>query len=142
VSLATEPGLLLTPPEKATEIDDGYLSASEIAGLKLDADWVILSACNTAAGQAKGTEALSGLARAFFYAGDRSLLVSHWEVASESTVKLITKAVDELKRNAKIGRAHALRRSMLSMIDTGNDYEAHPAFWAPFVLVGEGGAER
>jgi CHAT domain-containing protein len=142
VSLATEPGLLLTPPEKASESDDGYLSASEIAGLKLDADWVILSACNTAAGDAQGAEALSGLARAFFYAGDRSLLVSHWEVASESTVKLITKAVDELKRNAKIGRAEALRRSMLSMIDSGKDYEAHPAFWAPFVLVGEGGASR
>jgi len=142
VSRTVEPGLLLTPPEKASEMDDGYLSASEAAALKLDADWVILSACNTAAGAAKGAEALSGLARAFFYAGDRSLLVSHWEVASESTVKLITKAVDELKRYPKIGRAEALRRSMLSMIDSGKDYEAHPAFWAPFVLVGEGGAAR
>ena len=110
ISSATEPGLLLTPPDKATEIDDGYLSASEIAGLKLDADWVILSACNTAAGDAKGAEALSGLARAFFYAGARSLLVSHWEVASEPTVKLISKAVDELKRDPKIGRAEAMHR--------------------------------
>jgi CHAT domain-containing protein len=84
LSGATEPGLILTPPEKASETDDGYLSASEIAALKLDADWVILSACNTAAGEAKGAEALSGLARAFFYAGARSLLASHWEVASES----------------------------------------------------------
>jgi CHAT domain-containing protein len=142
VSSATEPGLLLTPPENASDIDDGYLGTSDIAGLKLDADWVILSACNTAAGDAKGAEALSGLARAFFYAGARSLLVSHWEVASEPTVKLITKAVDELKRDPKIGRAEALRRSMLSMIDTGKDYEAHPAFWAPFALVGEGGAAR
>src|SRR5262245_7007770 len=65
---STEPGLLLTPPTHASEGDDGYLSASEIARLKLDADWVILSACNTAAGEAKGAEALSGLARAFFYA--------------------------------------------------------------------------
>jgi CHAT domain-containing protein len=142
ISSVSEPGLLLTPPEKATETDDGYLSASDIAGLKLDADWVILSACNTAAGDAKGAESLSGLARAFFYAGARSLLVSHWEVASEPTVKLITKAVDELKRDPKIGRAEALRRSMVSMIDSGKDYEAHPAFWAPFVLVGEGGAGR
>jgi CHAT domain-containing protein len=134
--------LLLTPPDKASETDDGYLSASEIAGLKLDADWVILSACNTAAGDARGAEALSGLARALFYAGARSLLVSHWEVASEPTVKLITKAVDELKRNPKIGRAEALRRSMLAMIDTRKDYEAHPAFWAPFVLVGEGAIAR
>jgi tetratricopeptide (TPR) repeat protein/CHAT domain-containing protein len=142
VSGASEPGLLLTPPDTASEGDDGYLTASEIAGLKLDADWVILSACNTAAGGTQGAEALSGLARAFFYAGARSLLVSHWEVASESTVKLITKAIAELKADPKIGRAEALRRSMLSMIDTGKEYEAHPAFWAPFVLVGEGGAGR
>jgi CHAT domain-containing protein/tetratricopeptide (TPR) repeat protein len=142
VSSASEPGLLLTPPEKASETDDGYLSASDVAALKLDADWVILSACNTAAGGAQGAEALSGLARAFFYAGARSLLVSHWEVDSDSTVKLITGAVAELKANPKVGRAEALRRSMLSMIDAGQEYEAHPAFWAPFVLVGEGGAAR
>jgi CHAT domain-containing protein len=60
-----EPGLILTPPITPTEEDDGYLSASEIAALKLDADWVILSACNTAAGAATSAEALSGLARAF-----------------------------------------------------------------------------
>ncbi len=72
-----EPGLVLTPPATATPTDDGYLSASEVATLKLDADWVILSACNTAAGATDSAEALSGLARAFFYAGARSLLVSH-----------------------------------------------------------------
>ena len=75
-----EPGLILTPPDAASEEDDGYLTASEIAALKLDADWVILSACNTAAGGAQGAEALSGLARAFIYAQARALLVSHWEV--------------------------------------------------------------
>jgi len=142
VSRTSEPGLLLTPPNVPSESDDGYLSASEITSLRLDADWVILSACNTAAGDAKGAESLSGLARAFFYAGARSLLVSHWEVASQSTVKLITKAIAELKADPKVGRAEALRRSMLSLIATGKDYEAHPAFWAPFVLVGEGGAAR
>lgn len=137
-----EPGLILTPPKEASEANDGYLSASEVGTLKLDADWVILSACNTAAGGAQDAEALSGLARAFFYAGARSLLVSHWEVASGPTVELITKAIAELKANPKIGRAEALRRAMLSMIDTGEKYEAHPAYWAPFVLVGEGGAAR
>jgi CHAT domain-containing protein len=142
LSGATEPGLIMTPPEHASQADDGYLSASEIAELKLDADWVILSACNTAAGDANGAEALSGLARAFFYAGARSLLVSHWAVNSDATVKLITKAVAGLKRDPKIGRAEALRRSMVSMIDSGRDYEAHPAFWAPFVLVGEGAGMR
>jgi CHAT domain-containing protein len=134
--------LILSPPDKASEVDDGYLSASEVAALKLDADWVILSACNTAAGEAKSAEALSGLARAFFYAGSRSLLVAHWYVASDTAVSLITTAVAMPTVDSSIGRAEALRRSMLSMIATGRGYEAHPAFWAPFVLVGEGGAAR
>ena len=133
-----EPGLILTPPGEATPEDDGYLSASEIAGLKLDADWVILSACNTAAGGAEGAEALSGLARAFFYAGARSLLVSHWAVDSDSTVKLITKALSIMSSDKSVGRAEAMRRSMLAMIETGDAKEAHPAYWAPFVVVGEG----
>ena len=99
VSGNSEPGLLLTPPAEASEEDDGYLTASEIAGLKLDADWVILSACNTAAGGAEGAEALSGLARAFLYAQARALLVSHWEVNSHATVKLITDTMSrELRR--------------------------------------------
>ena len=59
--------------------------------LKLNADWVVLSACNTAAEEKPGAEALSGLARAFFYAGARSLVVSHWEVDSDAAVTLMTK---------------------------------------------------
>ena len=137
-----EPGLILTPPETASEEDDGYLTASEIAALKLDADWVILSACNTAAGGATGAEALSGLARAFFYAQARALLVSHWAVDSDATVKLIAGTVNEITRDRAAGRAEALRRAMLAMIDNGKPYEAHPAFWAPFVLVGEGAVAR
>jgi CHAT domain-containing protein/tetratricopeptide (TPR) repeat protein len=137
-----EPGLILTPPDKATEDDDGYLSASEIAALKLDADWVILSACNTAAGSSTSAEALSGLARAFIYAGARALLVSHWEVYSDATVKLITFALREIARAPNVGRAEAMRRSMVALIDTGEPNETHPAFWAPFVVVGEGGAGR
>jgi CHAT domain-containing protein/tetratricopeptide (TPR) repeat protein len=136
----SEPGLLLTPPDKATETDDGYLSASEIAGLKLDADWVILSACNTAAGGANGAQALSGLARSFFYAGARALLVSHWSVYSDATVKLITGAIGTMAADKNVGRAEGMRRSMLALIDKGTPDEAHPAFWAPFVVVGEGGA--
>ena len=138
----SEPGLILTPPSTASEEDDGYLSASEITALKLDADWVILSACNTAAGSATSAEALSGLARAFIYAQARSLLVSHWEVYSDATVKLITGAVGVIARDQTVGRAGALRRSMVALIDTGAPHEAHPAYWAPFVLVGEGGQGR
>ncbi len=86
-----EPSLMLIPPSTASREDDGLLMASEVAQLNLDADWVILSACNTAGGAALyETEALSGLARAFFYAGARSLLVSHWYVDSIAAVKLTT----------------------------------------------------
>jgi CHAT domain-containing protein len=136
----SEPGLILTPPKEQTDEDDGYLSASEVAALKLDADWVILSACNTAAGGPRGAEALSGLARAFIYAGARALLVSHWSVSSEATVSLMTNAVGAISRDKKLGRAEALRRAMLAMIDKGKPHEAHPAYWAPFVVVGEGAA--
>jgi CHAT domain-containing protein/Tfp pilus assembly protein PilF len=137
---ATEPGLILTPPANASDMDDGYLSASEVANLKLDADWVILSACNTAGAKDAEGEALSGLASAFFYAGTRALLVSHWAVASDAAVKLITETVGATSSDPRIGRAEALRQAMLSMIDKGASNETHPAYWAPFVVVGEGAA--
>jgi len=141
-----EPALVLSPPETASEEDDGLLAASEVAGLKLDADWVILSACNTAAGDQSNAEALSGLARAFFYAGARALLVSHWPVNSGAAVELTTVAFQEMRKaeaaGVSMGRAEALRNAMLALIDTGSAREAHPTIWAPFVLVGEGGAGR
>ena len=98
----------------------------------------MLSACNTAAGENGDAEPLSGLARAFFYAKARSLLVSHWPVNSEAAVKLTTRAFAELKAHPEIGRAEALRRSMVELIKHGAAENAHPAIWAPFVLVGEG----
>jgi CHAT domain-containing protein len=138
-----EPALVLSPPETPTEEDDGLLTASEVAGLKLGADWVILSACNTAAGDQGNAQALSGLARAFFYAGARALLVSHWPVNSGAAVKLTTGAFEEMHKaeatDTPIGRAEALRRAMLALIDHGSAREGHPATWAPFVVVGEGG---
>ena len=133
-----EPSLLLTPPDKASDDDNGLLTASEVAGLKIDADWVIMSACNTAAGEGESAEALSGLARAFFYAGARSLLVSHWPVSSAAAVKITTGAINEMKANPKIVRAEALRRSISALIAKGNGWD-HPSIWAPFVLVGNGG---
>ena len=78
---------MFSPPETATELDDGLLTASEVAQLDLDADWVVMSACNTAAGASKSAQALSGLARAFFYAGARALMVSHWAVNSEAATR-------------------------------------------------------
>ena len=138
----SEPALVLSPPDTASELDDGLLTASEISALKLNADWVVLSACNTAAGAGGASEALSGLARAFFYAGARALLVSHWPVGSDAAVRLTTGAFDELRASPAIGRAEAMRRSMTALLDKGPPEEAHPAFWAPFSVVGEGGAAR
>jgi CHAT domain-containing protein/tetratricopeptide (TPR) repeat protein len=137
----SEPALVLTPPAVGTAEDDGLLMASEVAQLKLDADWVILSACNTAAPDGTpGAEGLSGLAKAFISAGARSLLVSHWAVASDAAVRLTTGAVAAMDGEPKIGRAEALRRSMLALLE--DKAMAHPMFWAPFVLVGEGGTGR
>ena len=96
-----------------------------------------MSACNTAAEGVEGGEALSGLARSFFYSGARAILVSHWEVQSEAAVAITTGAFSELKANPATGRAEALRRSMKALIAKGGAF-AHPALWAPFVLVGEG----
>ncbi|HSR77339.1 MAG TPA: CHAT domain-containing tetratricopeptide repeat protein [Xanthobacteraceae bacterium] len=135
-----EPALVLSLPPKATALDDGLLTSSEVAQLKLNADWVILSACNTASGDKPGAEALSGLARAFFYAGARSLLVSHWPVDSEPAVKLMTAMFAAIAKNPKLTTAEALRQAMLAtMSDRNNPEWANPTSWAPFVLVGDGG---
>lgn len=139
VSGLAEPALVFTLPQTPSQHDDGLLTASEVAQLKLDADWVVLSACNTAAGGEPGAEALSGLARAFFYAGSRALLVSHWRVDTKATVRLMTGTFAELRAEPSIGRAEALRRAMLAMIDDpSTPWSAYPDFWAAFSVVGEG----
>jgi len=137
-----EPSLALSIPKQPSALDDGLLTASEVAQLNLKADWVVLSACNTIAGDKPGAEALSGLARAFFYAGARALLVTHWAVDSEAATRLSTSTFDLLKAEPGIGRAEALRRAMLAYLDdTSSPRNAYPALWGPFALIGEGRAQ-
>ncbi|HWD67956.1 MAG TPA: CHAT domain-containing protein, partial [Caulobacteraceae bacterium] len=132
----TEPALALAAPPKGTDPakDDQLLRASEAAGLTLSADWVVLSACNTAAGEAPGAEGLSGLARAFFHAGARSLLVSHWRVDDAATERLIAATFEGYKRGSP-SKAKALQAAMTAMI--ADPAWANPSLWAPFVIVGE-----
>lgn len=134
-----EPALVMTPPAVATRDDDGLFTASDAAKLKLSADWVVLSACNTAASDGTpGADGLSGLARAFFYAGARTLLVSHWPVRDDAAARLTTDAFAELAADPTIGKAEAFRRSMVKLAADPTDPSlAHPGAWAPFVLVGE-----
>ncbi len=140
-SAAAEPGLVMTPPDQATEADDGYLSASEAAQLRLNAEFVVLSACNTAASDGRpGGEGLSGLARAFFYAGARSVLVSHWEVSDAATTNLITSTfadLDERRAGDPGVRARALQAGIRAV--RAERRWTHPAYWAAFTLVGEPG---
>ncbi|MBX3454882.1 CHAT domain-containing protein [Ferrovibrio sp.] len=136
-----QPALALSAPDVTGQPDDGLLTAADILGLKLNADWVVLSACNTAAGSGAGSEAISGLGRAFFYAGTRALLVSNWPVETTSAAALTTELFRRQAGEPGLSRAEALRQAMLNLIDKGGNADfsyAHPIFWAPFSLVGDG----
>ena len=138
-----EPALAFSVPERPSELDDGLLTASEVSQLRLDADWVILSACNTAAGGAPGAQALSGLAKSFFHAGARALLVSHWRIGSQAAARITTAAFEAQHNEPGIGRAEALRRAMLDFLaDKSDPWNAYPTFWAAFMVVGDGHAMR
>jgi CHAT domain-containing protein len=131
-----EPALALAVGERA---EDGLLLASEAAGLHLNADWVLLSACNTASPDASEAEGLSGLARAFFYAGSRALLVSHWRVYDNIAAQLVPAILAAQRAHPGLSRADALRRASLAILDDPVLNAADPAAWAPFTLVGEPG---
>ncbi len=146
-----EPGLVLTPPGLASDADDGLLAASEAALLTLRAEFVVLSACNTAAADGSvGAEGLAGLGPAFFYAGARSLLVSHWAVDDNATAALMTAtfaSLDDISSGAADpsqqrveGRAAAFQRAARELRNSGaNPAWAHPGFWAAFSFVGDPG---
>ncbi len=147
----TQPALALASPKLAGSHEDGLLTTGEILGLRLNADWVVLSACNTASADGAGAEAVSGLGRAFFYAGARSLLVSNWPVHSGATAKLTTTLFYLQAKDPTLGRAEALQQTRIEMIDKGTQKDrqgrdlfsyAHPIFWAPFIIVGDGGGAQ
>jgi CHAT domain-containing protein len=144
----TQPALALSSPSVTGGDGDGLLTMEEILGLKLDADWVVLSACNTGAGAGAGAEAASGLGRAFFYAGTRALLVTNWSVHSQSARELITDLFKRQANDPKLTRGEALRQAMMALADgpgyIGVDGKtefsyAHPLFWAPYSIIGDGG---
>jgi CHAT domain-containing protein len=137
----SEPALALAAPLPAERDDDGLFTASKAAALKLHADWVILSACNTASSDAPRSEGVSGLSRAFFYAGAKSLLVSNWRIGDEEAA-LITSRTLALYM-AGSSKAEALRQASMKTM-RGSEFAADeqdrfafPSAWAPFTLVGE-----
>ncbi len=144
----TQPALALSAPALSDSDGDGLLTMEEILSLKLDADWVVLSACNTAAGAGAGAEAASGLGRAFFYAGTRALLVTNWSVHSQSARELVTDLFKRQADDPELTRGEALRQAMMALADgpgyLGTDGKtefayAHPLFWAPYSIIGDGG---
>ena len=134
----TQPALAMTATGKeAADPLSPLLTLEDVLNLKLNADWVVLSACNTAASDGKAEEALSGLARGFFYAGSRSLLVTHWSVDSESAKELTVATFSHYTQNPSAPKAESLRQAMLKVM--ANPSTEHPAHWAPYALVGDGG---
>ena len=147
----TQPALALSAPSVSGTPGDGLLTMEEILALKLDADWVVLSACNTGAAAGAGAEAASGLGRAFFYAGTRAILVTNWSVHSASARELVTDLFSRQSADQKITRGEALRQAMITLLDgpgfvdaqgkTAFSY-AHPLFWAPYSIIGDGAGTR
>ena len=131
-------GLLLSSPRAVKQQapnnqppEDGLLSAYEIFNLKLHADLVVLSACETGLGKEIKGEGLMSLMRAFMYAGTNSVVVSLWNVNDESAADLMIRFYRNLKTG--MSKREALRQAQLETIrDNG-----FPFFWAPFVLVGK-----
>lgn len=142
-----QPALALSAPEVTGEAaGDGLLTLTQVLDLKLHADWVVLSACNTASGEGVGEEAVSGLGRAFLYAGARALLVSSWPVDSDASRQLMVDLFAHQQRHPGVHKASHLQAAMRKMLKSGVARDArgralyahaHPLFWAPFVMLGD-----
>jgi CHAT domain-containing protein len=142
LSCLQEPAILVSLANNAADASTGFIPASDVLNIKLNADLVVLSACNTGGpGGAEGGEALSGLARAFFYAGARGLMVTHWQL--DDTAGAFTVAETLRRQIQGASTAAALRGAQVSILDAARRGQlpaefAHPFFWAPFALIGDG----
>jgi CHAT domain-containing protein len=135
-----QPSLVTSQPQTLAGKNDGFLDMEEILQLRLDADLVVLSACNTGGPDKKGGENLSGLARAFFFSGARSLLVSHWLAADEATAELMVDLFSDMHQSGT-GLAKALKNvqsGFVKRLDATQENYTHPFFWANFTVVGDG----
>jgi CHAT domain-containing protein len=136
------PAIVTSAPPGATSAAQALLDTSDVTSLKLDANLVVLSACNTGGGAAGG-EALSGLARSFFYAGARALMVTQWSVNDQVSAYLVADTLNRFHAGASGGAAGSLRAAQLALIQgAGHGFPANiadPFFWAAFSVIGDGG---
>ncbi len=146
LSCSPEPAIVTSAPAGAPNANGALLTASLVASMDLDADAVILSACNSAGPEGPAGESLSGLARAFFYAGARAMLVTHWSVNDQASAFLVADTLRRLKAGTDGGLAGSLRGAELGLLEAAGKAMpaelSHPFYWAPFALIGEGGAPQ
>lgn len=144
---AEEPAIVTSPPAGARSAARAMLTTSDITNLHLNADLVILSACNTGGSNGRqGGEALSGLARSFFFAGARALMVTQWAVNDQVSSYLVATTLEHVAAENDGGAASSLRSAQLALIDSAGsagvpEKLADPFYWAPFVVIGDGGRQ-
>jgi tetratricopeptide (TPR) repeat protein len=135
-----QPALVLSQTRKAVvpklefgneELAESFLQMDEITGLKLNADLVVLSACKSGQGRLHQGEGVTGLARAFLYAGSKGVVCSLWSVDDRETANLMVDLYTNLQKGSSA--PEALRESQLTMIRAGKA----PLYWAPFIVIGE-----
>jgi len=135
-----EPAVLTSTQGDAPDASGAFLTASQIGDMKLDAELVILAACNTGGANVGGAgESLSGLARSFFFAGARALLVTHWEANDRTTTYLTALFLNNLKGDPGAGPAAALALAQRRMLDEAAGEQTalgHPYYWAVSALIG------
>jgi CHAT domain-containing protein len=128
-------GLALSFYNAKGEAVDGFLDLNAIFEMKLKADLVVLSACETGGGKLVGGEGLMGLTRGFFYAGAASLVVSLWKVDDAATSELMRRFYQGMLGRERLRPAAALRAAQVSMLQ--NPQWQDPYYWAAFAMQGE-----